>query len=1685
GGDAAAAAAAAAASKSRRTPEELAHDVLHHSLLAIRTFYVAVAKAIHTSSRRNGREDPALALPSVGMRGAALCLALNLKGNLDLELPLVTPSSAAAAAEAPSSQAAAEVATAKPAAGAEGSSAQDAMVVDSGTPAAATQQQPPNRRAVHLQRLADEVNHLLLDSRRRSCHVLLLNYFAGIGGLDSLNRRFEQAASNMWAVLEAQTAAKAAAVSGSAAAAAAEPVAAEAATQPSAEAAATNEGGAAAAPPASAAAPTSAEGRDATMAEGAAAAGTAAAPSEGGAAPAGAGDAAAATAGGNVAAAAGGAAAADAAAGSRTSNSAVSVAIRRDPVTVAEKCLAAFLSVYEQLSNAGTIFSSPQASVLLSTGLPTAAGVAMLDQVKEPVELMKALHNRILTAVLPVWRHPSLSSCSPTVIASLVNILRVCAEGTSAAAAVLLRAGAGGAGGRGGLGGALGRPVFVPDPALVQSIVEMGFSAARAEEAIRRVGANSVEAAMEWLVMHPEEPAPAAGAAAGAAAAGAAGSGAAAAGGAAAPAPPPQDDDSLLSATLIASLAGIKQQTSDLRPPKPPPASAAAPAGDAGAASTSTAPDAATATADAAAGVASTKQLVEGALALLARSSSGTVGLSDLLSTLACREGGKERRAVVEELLRALDAAAKAAAQAGWAPEAAVHGSELLAASRLLLLLFTRDSPSVEVAAKLGVAEVLMGLVEEWMKGYEERVAALSAADAGAASAEASAGLPENVVRGLQVPVWVEAMLLALEIMASTAPRRTAEQQLPAQTAAAAGAAAGGRATAAAGAADGAAAAAAGTPPAAAAPAAAAAGDSAQALAPAAQPGAEPAAAAAGAAAPEPQTAISTPARQPGAGAGAADALSTPPPPPPGPSAAQPTAAATAPPAPAGRPALPAALQEAFAAWRPCGLLSEACQSRAMAVCTALLRHLQAHGDKWCPPLRLAAVPSEELQPSPSSAAQAVLQLLARLTRRHSNAALAASAGVPRLLLRLPSSCLLPNPARHEPAMLAILRHVLEDPVTLGGWMEAEIRNYFAQRARGATNLFGVMQRPQNRSDAVASMSSFLSAMSRLLNRDPFVFLDVLSRCCSLDPTNPLVRLKKPQEQQPQQGQQQQQPQQQQGQQGSRRVSQEGGGGGPAAMDLTPAPSGSTAAAAAALAAGAAAGAAGAGNEAGAGGAGGSKTPPHGAPSQHHPVPPTVAKVTRKSVPASFVDVIDALVDVVMSYKGQLAAAAPSLVSAAAAEKKPAGSSTGGAAGESMDVDPASAAAAAAAAGPSTSGGQPPSDTAPAGASGTATTTAAAAAAAQQQQQAVEAQLQELLRKSSETVMQRLALRFLTEFSLLFSPTVGLLLKRDEQLAGAVAAAAAAAADAAAAAAATSPAGEAGKPAPATAVKSERKVEEGKDTHAARDNKEEKTPHPVSHRRASMAAAAAAGAATTGGKHHHHHSGADTAKKQHPQHPQQQQTTTNATDQHQQQQQHRAGALLRQLIHVHLVAGSDPAGAAAAGGPPGMAGVAPLADKVNELLQAICVRSVEGRRRIISELVATLAVTQLPPGALSAAHKELILRPPPGPAGGQGPAAGPFEERAGWAPPAKIRAVVNLVGSLVESSGAAGGHDPRRGGPNGAQGAGAISTEIVRTMREHGMVRALTAALQVVIPEHPRAGQAVQAILRPLELLTR
>lgn len=45
-----------------------------------------------------------------------------------------------------------------------------------------------------------------------------------------------------------------------------------------------------------------------------------------------------------------------------------------------------------------------------------------------------------------------------------------------------------------------------------------------------------------------------------------------------------------------------------------------------------------------------------------------------------------------------------------------------------------------------------------------------------------------------------------------------------------------------------------------------------------------------------------------------------------------------------------------------------------------------------------------------------------------------------KLLLSLPRACLLPNFARVEPCIIAVLCNILEDPITLDVWMESEVR---------------------------------------------------------------------------------------------------------------------------------------------------------------------------------------------------------------------------------------------------------------------------------------------------------------------------------------------------------------------------------------------------------------------------------------------------------------------------------------------------------------------------------------------------------------------------------------------------------------------------------------------------------------------
>ncbi|KAG5080956.1 hypothetical protein AAZX31_02G201900 [Glycine max] len=104
---------------------------------------------------------------------------------------------------------------------------------------------------------------------------------------------------------------------------------------------------------------------------------------------------------------------------------------------------------------------------------------------------VKVLQSRVLKTVLPVWTHPKFVDCSYEFISTVISIIRHVYTGVEVK----------------NVNGSAGARITGPPPneTTISTIVEMGFSRSRAEEALRQVGSNSVELAMEWLFSHPEE----------------------------------------------------------------------------------------------------------------------------------------------------------------------------------------------------------------------------------------------------------------------------------------------------------------------------------------------------------------------------------------------------------------------------------------------------------------------------------------------------------------------------------------------------------------------------------------------------------------------------------------------------------------------------------------------------------------------------------------------------------------------------------------------------------------------------------------------------------------------------------------------------------------------------------------------------------------------------------------------------------------------------------------------------------------------------------------------------------------------------------------------------------------------------------------------------------------------------
>ncbi|KAH7524790.1 hypothetical protein FEM48_Zijuj06G0156500 [Ziziphus jujuba var. spinosa] len=110
---------------------------------------------------------------------------------------------------------------------------------------------------------------------------------------------------------------------------------------------------------------------------------------------------------------------------------------------------------------------------------------------RDAENFVKVLQSMVLKAVLPVWNHPQFVDSGYDFITTVISIIRHIYSGVEVKNVNSNNSAR-----------ITGPP---PNETAISTIVEMGFSRPRAEEALRQVGSNSVELAMEWLFSHPEE----------------------------------------------------------------------------------------------------------------------------------------------------------------------------------------------------------------------------------------------------------------------------------------------------------------------------------------------------------------------------------------------------------------------------------------------------------------------------------------------------------------------------------------------------------------------------------------------------------------------------------------------------------------------------------------------------------------------------------------------------------------------------------------------------------------------------------------------------------------------------------------------------------------------------------------------------------------------------------------------------------------------------------------------------------------------------------------------------------------------------------------------------------------------------------------------------------------------------
>ncbi|XP_075495888.1 E3 ubiquitin-protein ligase UPL1-like [Primulina tabacum] len=150
----------------------------------------------------------------------------------------------------------------------------------------------------------------------------------------------------------------------------------------------------------------------------------------------------------------------------------------------------------EYFVNSGLLLSSTSASQILVQPVDVGLSLGLFPVPKDPEAFICMLQSQVLDVIRPIWCHPLFPKCGPCFITSIISLMIHVCNGVSD----VKRS-------RGGFSGTVSQRFMPPpDEAIIVTIIEMGFSRARAEEALRRAETNSVEMAMEWLFNHAEDP---------------------------------------------------------------------------------------------------------------------------------------------------------------------------------------------------------------------------------------------------------------------------------------------------------------------------------------------------------------------------------------------------------------------------------------------------------------------------------------------------------------------------------------------------------------------------------------------------------------------------------------------------------------------------------------------------------------------------------------------------------------------------------------------------------------------------------------------------------------------------------------------------------------------------------------------------------------------------------------------------------------------------------------------------------------------------------------------------------------------------------------------------------------------------------------------------------------------------